>query len=1134
MEIVPGEADAPPGTRNSVLLDVLPYINAVVATADTGIWCMDESSARNITLDAEKRLSAHGISLPYIEVRESIKSVDEDGQLSTPTPSAIDVLLISFNDPSSVDVVRTVHATRKLLGTDGRFCLVLPSDEACIKQSIEELNDCKIVKISGSTLPSSTKGLSLLIGCPPLGQVENLNEDRRPRTDEEENKHVTILLSSEPSNASNLIARSLVQELSSNDYETSQLSWCSWEAPQEDKDLPSMRRRVVISLLDLDKPVLESLESEAQFSQLKSLILESESLLWVSGISDLDPGKSMASGLARVVRNEEPGLTFQTLHIQALKSTSNGSDLDKVAGNIFKVFRYGQDQGTGNVYDNEFVIENGLVNVDRIVEDESLSSTLQNMMDQNADIRATSRLPMGEAGPIKLSVQNAGLLDSLIFEHDPIAATDLGADEVEVVIYASSLNFRDVMTTMGKLPGTLLGFDCAGVVRRVAPGAAAAKFNVGDRVAMIQPGSHRTIHRAKLECVEHIPDSMTFEQAATIPVVHGTAWYALIKLAQARKGQSVLIHAAAGGVGQAAIMIAKHIGLEIFATVGSVDKRNLIVEKYGLEDDHIFNSRDLSFVSGIKRLSKGRGVDIILNSLSGEALRQTWHCIAPYGTFVEIGIQDILGNSRLDMRPFSGSTTFTFFDINRIIRERRDIMGEIMEGVFKMQREGTTGPVTPLSVYPISEMESAFRLMQTGKHLGKVVLSFAEEKQIVPVLTSRALPERLASFSLDPEAVYILAGGLGGLGRSLAKMMVDAGARNICFLSRSGATSQAARILMDELQQKACVQVLALKCDIVMEEDVRVAVQQAKQQLNATRIGGLLQCAMVLRDTLFCNMSYNDWVESTRPKVQGTWNLHHVLCSEQPASDLDFFVVLSSFAAIFGNRGQGNYAAAGAYQDGMAHFRRAQGLTAVTIDVGLMRDIGVLAERGMTAGLKEWEKPYGIRENELLNIVKMAIAGDVGPQLVTGLATGGSAMRAGLEKPWYLESDGKFAILAQTGVKNAIAQANSTAEQSDGPGGSSVPTQLAAVQTREEGQRLVLAALVARVAKMLQTTASEIDTDRFLHSYGIDSLAAIELVNWAIKECKSQITVFDIMAAVPMSSTAQKIADRSKLVQKGS
>jgi NADPH:quinone reductase-like Zn-dependent oxidoreductase/NADP-dependent 3-hydroxy acid dehydrogenase YdfG/aryl carrier-like protein len=675
-------------------------------------------------------------------------------------------------------------------------------------------------------------------------------------------------------------------------------------------------------------------------------------------------------------------------------------------------------------------------------------------------------------------------------------------------------SFRDVMTVMGQLPGTLLGHDAAGVVRRV--GSAVSNFKIGDRVALLNPGALRTVHRAKAEFCQIIPEELSFEEAASIPVVHGTAWYALVKLAgvASRKGQTILIHAAAGGVGQCAIQIAQHAGMEVFATVGSDVKRALIRDNYGIPDDHIFSSRDLTFVDGVKRMTKGRGVDVVLNSLSGEALRQTWHCIAPFGYFIEIGVKDILGNARLDMKPFLQDATFTFFNLKRIAEERADLMGEVMRGIFDLQRKGITRPITPLVAYPVSDVEGAFRLMQAGKHLGKIVLSFADQQQSITVLNQR----REQSLDLDPKASYVLVGGLGGLGRSLSTMLVDNGARKICFLSRSGAKSPAAQKLVQDIQSRG-VQVLVSSCDVADPKAVQEAVKQCSEELG--RVRGVIQCAMVLRDTLFRNMTLQGWTESIRPKVQGTWNLHKTL------PGVDFFVVLSSFSGIFGNRGQSNYAAAGAYQDAISHFRRAQGLHAVTIDLGLIRDVGVLAEQGMLAGLRDWEVPYGIRENELVNIVKVAIAGDVSgdipPQIITGLATGGSAITAGIDAPWYL-SDSKFAIMAKTGIRESAGDA---AEQ-----GSSVESQLSEAKTEAEATAIVTEALVARVAKMLQTTAAEIDTDRFLHSYGIDSLVAIEVVNWALEKCKSRITVFDIMAAVPITATAKKIAVNSTLPPK--
>ena len=278
---------------------------------------------------------------------------------------------------------------------------------------------------------------------------------------------------------------------------------------------------------------------------------------------------------------------------------------------------------------------------------------------------------------------------------------------------------------------------------------------------------------------------------------------------------------------------------------------------------------------------------------------------------------------------------------------------------------------------------------------------------------------------------------------------------------------------------------------------------------------------MVLRDTLYVNMTHDQWLEATRPKVQGSWNLHKNL------PDVDFFISLSSFAAVFGNRGQGNYSAAGAYEDALAFHRRARGLHATTVDLGIMRDIGVLAETGITESLAAWEKPYGIRETEFHALMERAIDGDINgttaPQVMTGLATGGSAITASIDAPFYLDSK-RFSVMALTGTRNQTSSSSSD----------SVPTHtlIAAAESLEEASAAILNALVKQVAKMLQMPAEEIDVERFLHSYGIDSLVAIELMNWALKEFKSAVTVFDVLAGVPISTFAGKLAGKSSVLPK--
>lgn len=400
------------------------------------------------------------------------------------------------------------------------------------------------------------------------------------------------------------------------------------------------------------------------------------------------------------------------------------------------------------------------------------------------------------------------------------------------------------MAAMGQLPDSKLGLDAAGLVRRVGSGV--TKFKVGDRVAVYGHGAHKTIHRAREELCVLIPEGMTFEQAAAVPAIHGTAWNALVRLARVQKGQSILIHAAAGGVGQAAVQIAKHFEMEIFATVSSETKRKLLRDTYGIPDDHIFNSRALSFVKCIKRKTNGRGVDVVLNSLSGEALRQTWHCIAPFGYFIEIGLRDILANTGLDMAPFKQDATFTFFNLNHLEQSRPDILATIIEGAFDFFRRGISRPVEPLVSYPISEVETALRLMQAGKYLGKQVFTWADE-DIVPVVQP---PE--SSLQLNPEGVYLLVGGLGGLGRSLSLKLVQLGARKICFFSRSGAKSAAAKDLVHDLEQLN-VQVQALACDVADDSAVAASIAKCSQELGTIR--GIFQCEddRVTPPSLFTN-----------------------------------------------------------------------------------------------------------------------------------------------------------------------------------------------------------------------------------------------------------------------------------------
>lgn len=332
--------------------------------------------------------------------------------------------------------------------------------------------------------------------------------------------------------------------------------------------------------------------------------------------------------------------------------------------------------------------------------------------------------------PLKLEIGVPGMLDTLHFIDDTHVAIPMAHDDVEIEVHASGLNFVDIMVAMGQISDSMLGAECSGVVRRVGEGV--TKFRSGDRVMTWLLGCHQTYVRNPEAMFQRIPETMSFEVAASIPTIYCTVYHALFDAARLRQGESILIHAAAGGVGQAAIILSQYLGAEIFVTVGSEEKKALLMEKYTIPEDHIFNSRDLSFAKGVMRMTDGRGVDVILNSLAGEALRQTWHCIAMFGRFVEIGKKDIVGNTGLDMSPFMNNVTFTSVNLLGIYRHNVPLASRIFQDVVDLMHKGVVCAVEPLTVYDYSQMEVAFRTMQAGKHMGKIVLK-PHDEDMVPV-----------------------------------------------------------------------------------------------------------------------------------------------------------------------------------------------------------------------------------------------------------------------------------------------------------------------------------------------------------------------------------------------------------------
>ena len=478
----------------------------------------------------------------------------------------------------------------------------------------------------------------------------------------------------------------------------------SWEASMKTFGETDFSEKHVV-LLQTGASSLRHL-TEDVFESLKKALLNARSVLWVYRTNS--PDAQMTVGLTRTLRSETLA-KIATLGIETEDLESPEKPILAAIDSLWPT------DGTEPVADFEFKAKGSELFVQRIVEDDDANAFVHN---ETHDMTISTQPFIQPGRRFKIQVGNLGALDSLYFMEDN--PPPLGENQVELEVKATGLNFKDIVVTMGQLSQPYIGIECSGVISSV--GSNVKNVKVGQRVMALPEGGFSTYARCPTTSVTQIPDNMSFEVAATIPVVFCTAYYSLFDLGQLQPGERVLIHAGAGGVGQAAIMVAQMIGADIFVTVGSLDKKQFLMTQYGISEDRIFYSRDTSFASGIRRATGGVGVDVVINSLAGDLLRETWECLAPFGRFIEIGKADITKNTRLDMLPFENNVTFASVDLTKIAKFRPRLMKRLMGDVCRLVREKSVHPILPLSTYRISDIEKAFRTLQTGKSMGKIVV----------------------------------------------------------------------------------------------------------------------------------------------------------------------------------------------------------------------------------------------------------------------------------------------------------------------------------------------------------------------------------------------------------------------------
>ncbi|MGW0786701.1 SDR family NAD(P)-dependent oxidoreductase [Streptomyces sp. NPDC002911] len=675
---------------------------------------------------------------------------------------------------------------------------------------------------------------------------------------------------------------------------------------------------------------------------------------------------------------------------------------------------------------------------------------------------AENEPPAAPAGtPFILEARNPSLHRRLIWRQ--MDSPRPGPGEVAIEMRAVALNYRDPMRANGLLPpeavensplGRGLGTDGAGIVRAVGPDVHDLK--PGDRVCGLVPAALASHATTPAVAVVRIPDGMSFAEAATFPVAFLTVHHTLVNQACLARGETVLVHGGAGAVGLAVLQCARNRGARVIATAGTETKRDLLRT---LGAEHVLDSRSLDFVPQVRELTGGQGVDVVVNSLSGEAVAHNLDLLRPNGRFIELGKRDIYLNMPMTLRPFQRSLTFNAFNLDAVM-DSPALRSRLISD-FGDQISCRAYQPLPHTIYPAARAEEAFHLLQHSRHTGKVVITFDPLDE--PVLVEPAP----GTLTLDNDSTYMITGGLGGLGAATAHWLAGHGARHLALLSRRGPDAPEASALLQQLTDRG-VHATAYAVDVTDE----IALRQVIHTVDATghQLRGIVHAAMHMDDAPQSELTDDRFAAVLAPKAAGAALLDRLTTDRS----LDLFLTYSSVSATIGNPGQAAYAAANAYLEALTRARRSVGRTGTALAWGPISETGYVARSGMETAMTE-------RGLELLTPAE-------------ALATAGHLMAAGTDVAGagrYRWGTARHLLPALASPRFARLAPSSSIASADGR--DELLRTLADLPA-DEAVRKITDTLGHLLAGVLQTDRDDMDPTRPVTDFGLDSLLGMQFL----------------------------------------
>ncbi|KAH6894149.1 hypothetical protein B0T10DRAFT_508420 [Thelonectria olida] len=879
-------------------------------------------------------------------------------------------------------------------------------------------------------------------------------------------------------------------------------------ADQVSNQMPNIKGKLVISLLEFrgSESIFQWVEDD--FKAFHALQKAAKGIIFVTQAAHMKPSEPTAApiiALARTLMTEDPLKTIATIDLGKRAVIDEASAAEIILRVLNRTFGPGKGSAPQEL---EYAEEDGRVYIPRLVPITPLNKLVEKGNAPDFQVENFHKVTKKH----KLQILQPGLVDNaLAFTAAPGSA--IGSDEVEVLFESAPINHVDLEVVMGRTVDSDIGMDVSGQICRV--GSNVSGFSSGDKVVALVSGG-------AIQSRTNINKRLVRKPTTKLPLSYATcAYHAFDVLGRVGSGKSVLVHAGASPFGLAAIHVAAQLGAEIFTTVmepGLAEQR-LALEKVGFRRDRILEAASDSFAKIVKELNGGRGVDVVYNSTQ-KHIEANFSCVRNGGMVIQFASKS---PSPSAVRITLSSISLVNLDFSQLLKDDPEYVAELLDGTLELlKRPGAQFTLDAEVGNPaLIDIERAFQQVQKQPYLGFVSVHAAPDKNPqVKVATPKVV--RAVSDVIRKDKTYVLAGGLGGLGRCICELLVNNGARHVAFLSRSGASSQATRLFIQTLKEKS-VDARVYKVDICNRN--ALAETNALIASEMPPVAGVFQCAAVIKDAVFDNMTYSDWESAVMPKTHGSQNLvDTILCSDQKHP---FFIFLASSAGVIGNRGQANYAAGNCFEDALARSLRLQGRHAVSIDLGPVLGAGMLADDEEILDMLRASGFYGIRHQDFMTMVHHAITMEIGPQVqmppqvIMGIGTGGLILQNQPADPYW----------ARTSLYTYLNLIDMPPPDLDAANGSSnvdLKSMLARCTNPASAAEIICTGLSHMLAKAMNMLPEEIDTGKPPNVYGVDSLVAVGVRNWVLSNCGVPVSVFEVLSDKTIVELAADIVEKGR------